>query len=226
MSTAEKSVQLDINPPLPIGYHNVWDAKAVMINGKALDDKKSYRAEFLFEPADPQLVAIKAEVIRIAKERWGDDLKGVEWPVVAGDKVAGKAKKNAEVAHAAFDGKVIVKTKHNEGSLVPLRVGGPDGKGGLVTMDTGKEARLMLAKYFFAGAVCFATINFVTWVNPRGERGVTGWLQMIVATGGGKQIPGINTGGLDAESRFGQSFKSHLGSQTDEDPAAGVSDMP
>lgn len=235
MSTeANKDAGLfDINEPTVSTFPNLLEPKAVKRNGKDTGEPK-YSLNIEIDPErQPALAqAIKAKALEIARAKWpGRDfakeasktykdqdgtvqkkLPTFVFPWSSGNELADNAKarnKDREFSR----GKLVLTARSKFQPRLSAIVGGK-----LVEFegDAAKAAK----QYFYSGVEVLAQINFQAYdgVGETGADGVTAYLQQVLSTNKGKKLAG---GGPSAA----EVFSGYLGSISNVDPTAGVSDL-
>ena len=215
----------EVNPyfTAKVGHTMLWP-KVITPEAFKTGGKLAYSASWLFDPEDPELVALKALASNVLREKWpGLDLRaavaekklGLPWET--GD--AAIARKTEKLKDAGKEytggddykvGKVVLKTTtHKTRPKLAAVVMGKD-----VSLDTEELIKAHESK-FYSGALGLFQIKLGT-NEVEGKKFVTAYLNKIMTSGQGKQIGG---GQSAAET-----FAGFAGTVSAEDPTQGVDD--
>lgn len=174
-----------------------------------------YEAQLVMDPSHPMYQTVRSEAMRAAQLEFGSDLSGVEWTLSSGDKVAQElleyyAKKGKETKPVIdyLRGKFVIKARSNMDNPPSLSYfDGPN------LIDIPVSERERHAFRFFPGALVLARVAFKAWAVD-GKRGVKTYLNGIVATGLGTQIPGTSGGQRsNSSSTTMTSYRGHLSNE-------------
>lgn len=200
------STQVKLTVPVTIVYPNIHAARAFGKKGKEQGPPK-FSANFLFKPDSADLKQLKAVAARVAKEAFpGVAFSELTFPFKNGDALADKAKaerKNNEFFRGLISIKGSSQFRPQTAAIV---------KGVYVEYDeTSNENEVK--KQFFPGVECFARFTIKPFESR--DKGVTAYLDMILATGKGTRLQGA--GGNMAEE-----FKDYIGKVSAVDPTQGM----
>lgn len=178
-------------------FPNLFEAKPVKINGKAVGDPV-FSLTMLFDPGD--LEPLKAKAIEVAQQAWpGRNLKELRFPFVRGEAEKDKADKKGKDG-SFYEGKVVVKTS----SKYQPGVVGPD------------RQEIVNPSDIYSGAYYYAEVNVVAFTDPRGERdGVKCYLNFVMKYKDGDRIAGRSAADV---------FAGITGGTSDYDPTGGDGD--
>lgn len=191
--------------PVVMTHPALFVPRAFGKKGKETGEPK-YSSNFLFDPANTDLVAMKGLAAKVAKARWpGRALSELKFPFSNGDKVADKRKEKSGKDDGDFNrGKVVIAARSK---FQPALSGVENGKVVDYTEDTIAPAK----KKFFFGAEVLAEFNFVPYDGVgNNPDGVTAYLNKVFATGKGTRIAG--------QTSAAETFKGYVGSASVEDP--------
>jgi len=194
--------------PVPGVYLNLFQAKAVSINGKTSGEPK-YSGDFLLTPGSDDYKAISAKAFEVAKERWpGRDLKELQFAWSNGDKLAAKAELKGK-KRDFYKGFTVLKARTQYEPQVSVVEGGS-------IVDYAGEKRALASKHFKGGQLVFVEVKFVAYDGVgNNPDGVTAYLNAVVATGRkGVEVP---VGGQTSAEKF----SGYIGLLSEEDPTAG-----
>lgn len=193
-----------LSVPVMLTFPNLFEAKAVGGKGKA-----KFSANFEFETDNPDLAALKLTAAKVAQAKWpGRELAGLKFPFTLGAKLADRAKEKGKNREFSRD-KVVMTARTTFAPKLSAIVGGQLVK---FTADT----RASAMDKFYSGAKVIAQVTFEAYdgVDPNPD-GVTAYLDMVCALGGGDRVMG---GGRSEEDVF----KSYLGTMSNVDPTGGL----
>lgn len=213
-----------LTAPVLSSFLNLFEAKAVMKNGKATGEPKfSINLEFPNDSAD--LKAIKGRMMQVAKLHWPGrdiasefatkDAKGnlksqtFIFPLSPGDKAADKAKAAGKEREWSRGRTILTSRTTKEPTLSVID------SGRIIELD--EATKIKYKAKFFSGVEVLAEIYFKPYegvgVNPDG---VTAYLNMVLSTGKGTKL----TGGKVSSAEV---FKGYIGTLSNEDPTGGFS---
>ena len=191
-----------------------------MKNGKAAGEPK-YSASFLLDADSKDLGLLKALVLRVAQEAFPGrnivaDFKAGKFslPFKDGTKQADDRKAKCEAAGKAADG------EFQRGKGIVVGRSGADKPPALAYLDGGKLAEVTQAntaaaakvkEIFFFGAKVVAVIYFKAYEGGSNPDGVTGYLNSVLAVGGGERLGG-------GRQSATETFKEYQGTVTDDNP--------
>lgn len=188
---------------------SLFEARAIGPKGREQGAPK-YSSNFELELESADVGILKAEAVKVAKERWpGRDLKELKFPFAMGDVLADKAKKNGKDREFSRGKFVVISRSKFQPQLSYV-------EGGRIIELEG-EAAIQAAKgKFYMGSLSLAEFNLVAYdgvgANPDG---VTAYLNKVCSLNRGTRIKG---GG----SSSAETFKDYIGTETDYDPSAGL----
>jgi len=211
MSTAIDGI-FNFSKPVILTFQNLFVPRTFKDKkGNAKGDPK-FDATFMFAPDHPDFDRFKALAGTVAKARWpGVSLATLHKPWDTGDAKADKRKAKTGKDDSDFQRGLIVVIAR---STFQPRLSYIE-NGAMVDLEA--EAAVTANKRrFFAGAEVLAQLNLQPYESDLGANGVTAYLNIVVATGGGKPIPGIGGG-----ARGSDVFKGYAGTVSDRDPTAG-----
>lgn len=210
-----------LTQPVIVTHPQFFEAKAFMRKGKPAGDPK-FSGSFVFEPDSPDLAALKALAVKLAKTKWPDrdviqmSKEGkFKFPFTSGDKIAAAyAAKQKEAGkeddgRADFQkGKVVIKTASKYAPRLSVVVNGK-------AVDLTPENTAQFKSQFYFGVKALGQLNLVAYdkVGETGVDGITVYLNMVLSLNKGERLTG---GAPGAEV-----FKDYLGTMTAEDPTAG-----
>lgn len=165
---------------------------------------------------------VEARLVKLARERWGDDydVKGrvpgeLNWPFKSGDKKAEKAAGKGDHYKGKKSWRAHAKPEINGRPNAPaLYEAAADGELVSIPRST-EEGRRRIEELFYAGAICTAEVNAVAMVAPTGKDTVTLYLNSVVFEQHGPKLGG----GSNIER-----LRGVKGGQSDYDPTAGMSE--
>jgi hypothetical protein len=196
----------------PACFLNLFEAKAVVINGKDSGTPK-FSANFLLDPESANAQTLRNVAIATAKEQWpGRALSGLKFPWENGDASADRAEARGK-DRSFYRGKVVLISR----SQIAPTLGVLNGKT-IQQFEGNDDRRVSLKPKFYNGVLVLATFTLQAYqgvgANPDG---VTAYLDSVVSLNRGERIGG---GSRD----LAQTFSGYIGLQSGVDPTAG-SDM-
>jgi hypothetical protein len=208
---AEEQSRFNATEVAVLLHPTLFEPKPVGKKGKASGPPK-YSASFLLDPDGADYKALRAMAAATAKAKWpGRDLNTLKWPWSDGSKLADKRKaQGKEDGEFQRGKKVLVARSKYEPRLAVIEAGR--------IKDLDGPARAAAKAKFFFGAEVLYEVAFQAYdgVEPNPD-GVNAFLNIVVATGGGKRMAGTGTSAAEA-------FKGYAGSATTEDPTDGPGD--
>lgn len=200
-------------------FSNLFEPKPVGKRGKAKGTPK-YSSTFLVSPDSPDLAAMKAKAIAVAKAKWPNrDLKELKFPWELGDKRIAKEQAQATKEGRAprdnsfMAGQLAVTARSLYAPQLAVLSGG-------VIAEYQDDKRPLAKQKIYNGCYVVAQINFAAYDGQQDEDtgagnpdGVNAYLDMVMKVKEGDRIGGAN---------ISNTFKSYVGTVTDEDPTAGA----
>lgn len=189
-------------------FPNLYEAKAVVKNGKARGEPK-FSARFLVADAT-DIAAIKAKAVEVARAKWpGVDLKTLKFPFSDGNKEAEKsaaAKKDGSF----FKGHLVVGSRSKYQPRLSLYQGPSK-----TPQELDGPALAAAKNKFYGGAWVLPQWNLVAYdaVGEDGKPGVTAYLD---------QLMWIKDGDRIGAASAAEAFKHYQGSVSKEDPTGGT----
>lgn len=202
--------------PVPGVYMNLFEAKAVVVNGKPSGEPK-YSSNFVFETeVTGDLAEVRKTAIAVAKANWpGRDLKELAWPWSSGDKLADKAERKGKKRDFYRGKTVLVARSKFEPKLGVLEA---NPKKLVEYLD---DKRPLCKKFFNGGTLVLGRVNMVPYNGVgNNQDGVTAYLDSVISTGKKSEL---NIPTSQGES-LQDTFKGYIGLVKDEDPTAGMDD--
>lgn len=189
-------------------FTNIVEAKPYMRNGKAVGDPV-YGATFLVPPDHPDLAAIKAAAVKVAKERWpGRALKELKFPFMDGDTQATEREKLGKSGDAT-KGFVMFKTSTKYEPVLTVL------ENGRIVEYTGTN-RGHAARKFYAGAYLVPSVTLHAYEGDSTKPdGVGAWLNAVLFYKDGERIGGAAGAEL---------FKGFAGAVSTTDPTSASDD--
>lgn len=158
----------DIKLPLArLSYPHLFKPQEMKKTGGGIE--KKYNATLLF-PKATDLSAVRAAVLAVAKEQWGDKAEGwlrdglIKHPFLDGDGPQALNKQSGE-RHPGYAGTTFMRVSANEDrrpAVVNKRV---------LPITDPDEA--------YPGCWVYAVVNFYAWINDQSGKGVSAGLSMI-----------------------------------------------
>lgn len=218
MATTPDEDYYTLAQPCDAIYINATQARAMMKNGKQVGEPKFDVSIGL--PLDgPDLAAIKANMVRVAKAKWPGRAIGKEagkkddngnpklptfaFPLKSGDELADKEKAKGKDRETAR-GKVILTARSQFQPTLSIVEGGQ-----IVTLDD-TTVKLHASK-FYPGVLVGARVSFHAYEGGTGPDGVSARLEMLVSFNKGAKLQGGGKNAADV-------FKGYAGIVTSEDP--------
>lgn len=202
-----------LTKPVVMAHPNLYEARAFGAKGKESGTPK-FSANFVFEPDNEDLKALKALAAKVARAKWPDrPFSDLAFPFADGNKLADKRKQKSGKEDGDFNrGKVVIAARSK---YQPRLSGIENGK----AIDYEGDLLLKSKPKFFFGAEVLAQFNLVAYDGVGGNKdGVTAYLNMVFSTGNGKKLGG---GGPSGAAVFG----GYVGSSSTEDPTGGALDL-
>jgi hypothetical protein len=198
--------------PELISFPNLLEAKRV---SKSLKEEPKHSVSVEFEPSNPDLGKIKAEIGRVAAAKWpgldiGQAIKAGDLvvPLTSGDKLAAKAKEKGKSRDWSIGRTVLTARSQFEPQLSAVE----NGK----LREFEGAARPQFKQYEYTGVKGLVQVNLQAYdaVGETGKPGVTAYLNMVCVTEKGPRLAG---GGQSAKDVF----KAYVGQDSNEDPTGG-----
>ncbi len=216
MAQNETTGIYQLTTPVTMTFPNLMEAKAVMLKGKATGDPK-FSANFEFAADHPDLQALKAKAVEIARAMWpnrdfASDVaaNNFSFPFTNGDKLADKAKAKNKDREFSRGKAVLTSRSKFEPKLAVLE----NGK----LVDYEGDRRALAKNKFYSGVLVLAEINFVAYPGVgQNPDGVTAYLNGVVSLNKGDRVAG--------GSSLAETFKDYVGHATDVDPTAGAGNL-
>lgn len=207
MATNEQSVGIfDMTVPAVMVFPALLQPKAYQENGKDKGEPK-YGGTFLFAAEHPDLKALKAACLAVARAMWpGVDAKSIGWPFSSGAAYAAK-RGAAGKDGTLFADKAMLKARSKYEPMLSWI------ESGKVKEVPSTASGAVASAKFFSGAEVLATFNFRA-AEVSGNKYVTAYLNKVFSTGKGTRIGGGRSA-ADA-------FKAYIGHATETDPTAGA----
>lgn len=207
--TEEVKGVYNLNDAHRMVFANLFEPKAVMVNGKPSGDPK-YSANLLIKPDSPDFAGLRSTAKAVVHEKWpGRELKELAFPWQDGDKKADKDASRGKKGSDIYRGYQFFtsRTKHEPRLYVY-----EDGR--WVAYED--EKRNLCKSKFYRGVLVKAQVRLVAYngvgANPDG---VNAYLNMVLSTGQGEKLSG---GGADPTAI---GFTGYVGLAKDEDPTTG-----
>lgn len=206
MTTEKVSYGFTFTQPITLSRHNLFEPKAFTRNGKTQGEPK-YDAQFLIDPEHPELAAMKSVMLAAAKSLWPGRqfTPPFAWPISMGDKKNAKRIEEGKKELPFLNGKVVFTARSKyEVRLSYLNAGR------FVDIDSALDKNSHKGK-FYSGANVLVQVVFVPYKGDMGVDGVTAYLNMVGAVGGGERIGGGGASAADV-------FKGYVGQETATNP--------
>lgn len=222
---AELNGVFDLTVPVVLAHPHLFEAVKFKRNGREQGEPK-FGGSFVFEADNPDLAALKARAVALAKAKWpGRDIAAdfkagkFKMPWSAGDKIVAKRVAKLQAASKQDDhkgdfqlGKVVVKSASKYAPRLAVIANGK-----IVDLDSTNTAAFKGQFYF--GVKVLAQFNIVPYdaVGDTGLDGVTAYINLVLSTNKGERL----SGGASAA----EVFKGYVGSVSAEDPTAGTENL-
>ncbi len=199
--------------PVVMAFPTLLEAKAFMKNGKPNGEPK-FGAAFIFPASHPDLPELKKALIAAARQKFPSiDLKTLSLCLNTGEKEVEAARKATEAKGKVYDGKadfmlgkLVVKARSKYRPALSFIEGNR-----VVEITDDAAVKQHIGKFFF-GAEVLAQFNLVAYDgDARNPAGVTAYLNMVLATGKGTRIGGMQRSAADT-------FSGYIGSASAVDP--------
>lgn len=207
MSEASDLGRYALTKPTTMTFPNLLEARAVQNKGKPSGDPK-YSGNFEFAADHPDLQAMKAKAVAVAKEKWpGRDIKELAFPFSSGDKLAEKAKLRGKDREFS-KGKAVLTARSKYQPRLSIIEGGK-------VMDLEGDAIKAHGRKFYSGTEVLAQVTFSAYEGVgNNPDGVNAYLDMVLTLNRGTKLAG---GASAAEV-----FKDYAGAVSAEDPTQGM----
>lgn len=227
MSNDAQTSLVRITTPVVMIFPNVVVAVPYKIKGKPTGEP-AFGASFVFPPTHPELAALKAAIVAVAKEKWpgrdigADYVKGqLMLPFTKGDKLIADRQAQLTAAGKQYRGEndfmagaLVVKAGTKK---FPPQLGYWDAAQRKWIDLTEENKATHAGKFFFGAEVCLElNVSAYDKVNTSALDGVKAYLQKVYATGKGTRLSGGQPGS--------EVFSGYAGSVSDSDPTAGMKD--
>jgi Protein of unknown function (DUF2815) len=216
---------VDVLTPVVMAFPAVTEPRKIKIRGKESGEAK-YGASFVFPIDHPDLAKIKERIMGLAKAKWpGRDIAAdvkagnFKLPISPGNSLIAKQTAKLVAQGKTYEGKsdfmkdkIVLKASSKYPPRLAVISGGkisPDLEGAAIAANKSK---------FFFGAEVLLQVNLQAYdrINAEAKDGVTAYLNIVMATGGGKRLGG----GVSAS----EAFAAYKGTSTNEDPTQGLDD--
>lgn len=188
-----------ITPEFRMLFPNLFEARAVMLEGKPTGDPK-FGLTMLFSPEVSEgITVLKQKALTVARAKWpARDFKenSIRFPFKNGDAAAAEQAKRSRDG-SFYVGMVVLKSSSKFRPQVVDRTG----------------AEIMDASRLYSGCYGHAEVNFVAYSGVAGgQDGVTAYVNFVMKTRDGDRI---------AARQATDVFADIIGKDTGEDPTAG-----
>lgn len=193
--------------PIRMWAANLFEPKAVMVNGKARGDAK-FNGSFVIEADHPDLPALKNIARTVARAKWpGVELKEVNWPFKDGTQFAAKKRAEGKKTDDLFEGKVMLTGRSKYQPKMAVIVNGK-----VVDLDS-DEIKAKYKGHFYAGVEVLAEMNFVAQ-EVDGKKYVSIYLNTVLSTNKGTKLA---SGRSAADT-----FSGYVGHHSADNPMSGA----
>lgn len=201
---ADNSNIFTLTAPVSMSFPQLFEAKAIGPKGREQGEPK-FSANFRFKKDHPDLRGIATLAQQVAAQKWpGRDLKTLQFPYQAGDKLADKAK--AKGKSREEDRGLIVMVARSR--FQPAMAAILNGK----VVDLVGDAIKANSAAFYSGVEVFAQFNLQPYEGVgNNPDGVTAYLNMVLSTGKGERLKG-------AQASAAETFSAYAGKVTAENP--------
>lgn len=215
MADSKEKVVFNFTTPITLSYENLFKPRQFGKGEKASGTPK-FDANFEIGPDSPDLPALKAAAVKVARAKWPDrDLKTeFKFPWTLGDKLADRAKlkgKDREFSR----GKVVLVARSQFEPVLSIAENGK-------IIEYEGERRILAKPFFYPGVQVLVEISFEAYegigANPDG---VTAYLNKVFSTRKGQKIEALTA----QRSSSADVFKGYAGVLSTEDPTQGSSNL-